>query len=96
MATRIIEYGARSRDDGLPVVPVSLREQTALTASGTTQQSAAVGNDCNLVCVDSDEAVHVKVGANPTATTACLLVGAGQPQYFAISAAQKVAIIQAS
>jgi hypothetical protein len=71
MATRIIEYCAPARRDGYPVVPAGRKivAQSALTATGTSQQSAAFARNASMVCVQSDEAVYVAFAASPTATT---------------------------
>ena len=92
MATRIIEYGGVNRNDQLPIVPKAIREQTALTATGTSAQSAATGLDCDFVCVDSDEQIYVAIGSNPTAATTSYRIAAGQNQFFEVIPGDKVAI----
>lgn len=92
MATRIIECGAGARGDGLPIVPPVLVEQSAMTATGTSAQSSAFGDGTSLVIVQSDEAIYVKVGNNPTATTNSYKLAAGAEQAFTAGAGQKVAI----
>jgi hypothetical protein len=96
MATRIIEYGGDFQPHYSVVVPSDqfVTEQTALTATGTSQQSAAVSNDTTIVCVQSDEAVYVRVAANPTATTNSYRLQAGGEQFFKVSprASWKVAV----
>ena len=86
MATRIIEFGGDDRSDDLPVVPSSQRitSQSAITATGTSAQSAAFDNATSLVCVQSDEAVYVLFGTNPTATTNDYRIQAGGEQFFTI------------
>jgi hypothetical protein len=93
MATRIIEYN--SKDVRMPVIDtMSVTEQTPLTATGTSAQSAALNAATNLVCVQSDEAVYVKLGESPIATTACYRLQAGGEQFFRVpqGAAYKVAV----
>jgi hypothetical protein len=93
MATRIIEYAGKDRIDGLPVVPAALTVQTPITASGTSQQSAAFNVSTNMIAVQSDEAVHVARAANPTATTSNYKITAGSTQFFTVTPGEKVAII---
>lgn len=95
MATRIIEYGGADRTDGLQVIPAVNVTQTALTASASSAQSAAFNAGTGLVCIDSDEAVHVAFGSNPTATTANEVVAAGKKDYFTVKAGHKVAVLAA-
>ena len=85
MATRIIEYGGRSMGD-YPVIPACqyVTEQAALTATATSQQSAAFNVATKLVIVDSDEQVYVALGSNPTAATTSLRIPAGQRAEFAV------------
>jgi hypothetical protein len=92
MATRIIEYGGIERNDGLPIVPMPVRSQTAMTATGTSAQSAATGTDCDFICIQSDEAVYIKRGANPTATADDYRIPAGGEQFFDMIPGYKVAI----
>jgi hypothetical protein len=96
MATRILEYsGYWSGGDNPPCLPsVADVVQSPLTASGTSQQSAAFATGTTLVVVDSDEKVHVAFGANPTATTSYVAIPAGARAEFNLTGAgQKVAVI---
>lgn len=92
MATRIIEYGGRDRTDGLAAIPAVVATQAAITATITSAQSAAFNAATNLVCVDSDEAVHVAFGTNPTATTDNFKVAAGDAAFFTVKSGDKVAV----
>jgi hypothetical protein len=92
MATRIIEYGGVERNDALPIVPMAIVSQTALTATGTSAQSAATSSGTDFVCVQSDEAVYVAVGSNPTATANDYRIPAGGEQFFEVRPTYKVAI----
>jgi hypothetical protein len=94
MATRIIEYGDKRRTDSFPVVPstTKITAQTPLTANGTSAQSAAFNAATNMICVQSDEAVYVNIGTNPTATTSDYRIQAGGEQWFDVVAGQKVAV----
>jgi hypothetical protein len=97
MATRILEYVANDPSSiGEPVVPLENVQQPALTTSTTPTNSAAFDARTNLICVQSDEAVYVKRGANPTATTDSYRIQAGQEQFFAVPVGQgwKVSVRQ--
>lgn len=91
MATRIIEHGGADRTDQLQVIPAAINTQAAATATAVSQQSAVFTAGTNMVCVDSDEAVHVAFGSNPTATTANFKVPANNPQFFTAKAGERVA-----
>lgn len=95
MATRIIEYGGAQRTDDLQVIPIALVAQTPLTAGASSIQSDAAGSGTNMVCVDSDEAVHVNIGPNPTATASDKKIAAGDYRFFQVLPGYKVAIIAA-
>lgn len=86
MATRIIEYGGRARQGDFPVVPAEqkLVEQTPITPTTTSAQSAAFGVDTQIVCIDPDEDVYVNFGTNPTAATTSRKVYAKQQMDFAV------------
>lgn len=97
MATRIIEYGGPGRlSNSFPVVPADQRvtAQTAMTATGTSAQSSAFNAATALVCVQSDEAIKVAFGTNPTATDDDYRIQAGAEQFFSIphNVSWKVAI----
>jgi hypothetical protein len=92
MATRIIEYGQPSRGDGLPILPRANVVQSALTATGTSQQSTAFSDGTSFVMVQSDEAVYVKVGVNPTATTNDYRIQANGEQVFPAGLGEKAAV----
>ncbi len=94
MATRIIEYGGDDRADSLPLVPAiqEVAEQTALTATGTSAQSAAFSGGTTIICVQSDEQVYVRLGSNPTATANSYRIPAGGEQFFSVRPAWKVAV----
>jgi len=94
MATRIIEYGGRGMASDFAVVPSNQRtaSQAAITATGTSAQSSAFNTGTSIVCVQSDEAVYVLFGSNPTATTNDYRLQAGGEQFFAVSPGWKVAV----
>ena len=96
MATRIIEYGGKDRADTFPVVPATqkITSQAALTATATSAQSVAVNASTSIVLVQSDEAVYVALGTNPTATTNDYRLQVGGEQYFSVppNGAWKIAV----
>jgi hypothetical protein len=96
MATRIIEYQEVARRDPFPLVPEEnkLTAQTAITATGTSAQSSAFAASTRIVCVQSDEAVYVAFGTNPTATANDYRLQAGGENFFAVARGQswKVAV----
>lgn len=92
MATRILEYDGNEVQYAMPVIPHALVEQTALTATGSTAQSAAFGASTDLICVNSDEQIYAAVGVNPTAATTSYRIAAGGEAWFAVKPGEKVAI----
>jgi len=96
MATRIIEFGGGPTNRNMPIVPHAQRvtAQSAITATGTSAQSSAVNAATSVVLVQSDEAVYVLLGTNPTATTNDYRLQAGGEQYFDVQVGQswKVAV----
>lgn len=70
-----------------------LVDQSPVTTSGTTVQSAAFGGDTKLVRIWCDTQSAVAFGANPTATTSNMPLSAGVPEYFQVIAGQKAAFI---
>lgn len=92
MATRITEYDGNEVQNSLPIVPHALVEQAAMTATGTSAQSAAFGASTDLICVNTDEQIYTAVASNPTATTNSYRIAAGGEQWFAVKPGEKVAI----
>lgn len=97
MATRILEYGGGPHvNTAYPIVPANqyVTKQAAITATGTSAQSAAVQAGTCIVLVQSDEAVYVEFGTNPTATTDSYRIPAGGEQFFSVpfNQAYKVAV----
>jgi len=95
VATRIIEF---LRLDGpfgeKPLVPMKLLNgaQAAITATSTSQQSEAFGDETTMVCVQSDEAIHVAFGDDPEATTDDYRIQAGADLFASVGPGQKVAV----
>lgn len=97
MATRILEFGGTGLlGSAFPIVPAGqfMTKQAAITATTTSAQSAAVSASTQLVIVQSDEAVYVEFGTNPTATTDSYRLQAGGEQSFSVpfNKAWKVAV----
>ena len=94
MPTRIIEFGGSDRTDDLPVVPARqyVTAQTALTATATSAQGAIVNAATTLVCVQSDEAVYIRFGSNPTATVNDYRIPAAGEQFFSVGPGDRVAV----
>ena len=98
-ATRIVEYVSSDPSSlAAPIVPAGglIAEQSALTTTTTPTNSATFNALTNLVCIQSDEAVYVKFGSNPTATTNSYRIQAGQEQFFLVPVGQswKVSVRQ--
>ena len=95
----IVEYGAFAVGDGMasgwPLEPPHV-VQTAITSFATSQQSAVFNSGTKVVRLTSDTALHYLVGANPTATTACTRLAAGQIIDLAVRKGLRVAVIAAS
>lgn len=70
-----------------------LVDQTPITTSGTSAQSAAFGGDTKMARFWCDTQSAVAVGANPTATTNNMPLSAGVPEYFRVQPGQKAAFI---
>lgn len=107
MATvRIREYrslgSVPARGDFAPAqIPYegdSTVDQTAITLSGTSQQSAAFNDKTNYIGISCDSANFCYVvGDDPTALgTNSFALFAGQIYYMQVKPGQKIAVIQAS
>lgn len=59
-------------------------DQTPITTSGTSAQSAALSGDTKLVQLFCDTQSAFAYGANPTATTNNQVIGAGSTIYYAV------------
>lgn len=93
MATRIIEYG-NLIGNAPTIIPSTTKvtAQAAMTATGTSAQSAAFSDATSVVCIQSDEAIYAAFGSNPTATANDYRIQAGGEQFFHVSPSWKVAI----
>ena len=68
-------------------------EQTPITSSGSSQQSAAFNAKTNRIRVHTDGIISFQVGANPTASTSTSRMAANATEYFAVSPGAKIAVI---
>lgn len=106
MATvRIREYSTLAslpaRGDFVPAqIPYEasgIVDQTALTLSGSSQQSAAFAAATNYIAISCDTAAFSYiVGDNPTATTAMFALFPGVVWFMQVKPGQKIAVIQAT
>lgn len=71
----------------------SLVEQTPITSSGTSQQSAAFGSTTRLIRIHTDGIISIAIGPNPTATTNSKRLAANQTEYFSVYPGHRIAII---
>lgn len=71
----------------------ALVDQTPITVSSTSAQSAAFSGDTKLVRIHCDVIVSVKFGTSPTATTSTMRMPADATEYFQVLPGSKVAFI---
>lgn len=102
MATfRIHEFAGTGYKGGsvIPVYDATQAQiaQTAITTSGTSQQSAAFNANTTIINVQTDGNVYISIGANPTAasTTIYLPITSGFGVDFVVNAGDKIAVIDA-
>jgi hypothetical protein len=75
-----------------------VKEQTAITSTASSQQSAAVGAQTwcvrlGVYSATSTYGVHYSVGNNPTATGNSPFINAGQVEYVEVGPGDKIAIL---
>ena len=81
---------------GNKAIPVPVEpgvEQTPITISGTSAQSAAFASSTLLVRIHSDVVCSLLFSDNPTADVNDKRMSAGDTEYFAITPGGKVAVI---
>lgn len=66
----------------------------AVTAGASTTQSAAFNSATRFIRILSDANIRVAFGGSPVATLSSMPIRADMPEYFAVSAGSKVAIIE--
>ena len=95
----ITEFAREGRDtmgeDVDAMAVAGLVEQTPITVSGVSQQSAAFASSTTVVRLHAQVAVSVAFGANPTATTSTMRIPLDGTEYFQVPQGQsfKVAVI---
>lgn len=67
-----------------------------ITTNGTSQQSSALSADASIARVAVNQDTYIEIGSNPTATANSLMMPAGAIEFFAVNAADKVAVLQVS
>lgn len=70
-----------------------LVDQTAVTVSVASAQSAAFGPSTGMARISCDTTVSAAFGSNPTATTSNMRLPANVPEYFRVRPGSKVAFI---
>jgi hypothetical protein len=70
----------------------SLRNQQ-VAVSGSSTQSQALADTTRFIRIHSDVACRIAVGANPTASSTSMRMGAGGTEYLGVLPGLKVAVI---
>jgi len=78
---------------GLQIARMPPIAEQAVTITGTSAQSAALNAQTKFVRITSDGVAQIAFGANPTATTNSLRMGAGTVEYFGVVGGSKIAAI---
>lgn len=89
----ITEYAGVGYAGG--VIPVGAEpglDQT-VAISGSSAQSAALGNNTTLVRIHTDAICSVKFGTSPTALSTSRRMAANQTEYFSVTPGIKIAVI---
>lgn len=68
-------------------------DQTPITTSATTAQSAAFSGDTKMIQVSCDTQAAMAYGSNPTATTSNMTIPVGSMIYWKVTGGKKVAFI---
>lgn len=68
-------------------------DQSPITTSGSSAQSAAFNGDTKMIQVSCDTQSALAYGASPTATTSNMTIPAGAFIYFKVTSGKKVAFI---
>jgi hypothetical protein len=79
-------------NEGSPIAAEGQYVEQTVTFT-TTTQSSAFGATTSLVRIHADAVCSIAFGKNPTATTSHMRLAAGQTEYFAVSAGDKVAFV---
>lgn len=70
-----------------------IADQTPVTTSGSSAQSAAFSGDTKMIQISCDTQSAMAYGSNPTATTSNMTIPAGAFIYFKVTGGKKVAFI---
>lgn len=93
----VTEYSELAKDtlsrDMMAAKEPSLVEQTPITISGSSAQSAAFSTNTNLIRVHTDAICSVLVAIDPTATANHKRMAANQTEYFGVRPGHKIAVI---
>ena len=91
----ISEYTATSTNSGqgVPVMQEPGTDQSPVSISGSHAESAAFGTNTRWVRVHTDAICSVKFGSAPVATANNKRMIAGQTEYWAVFAGDKISVI---
>lgn len=96
MAIRIFEMGGLGLWGRAPIRPSGwVAKQSGVVGASSTKSSAVTGGTA-MVSIQTDEACHIALGADPTATTSDFKLAAGDTADFGIEPGHKVAWIAAA
>lgn len=84
---------AAPQDNGLVADGGSTIEQTPITNSGASQQSAAFAGGTRLIRLTSDGIISYLIGTDPTVTVNHRRLPAGAIEYIGVKPGHKIAII---
>lgn len=93
MKAYIEEFASVGLYGSLPAGTEPSITSQVVTASGASVQSVAFGSATKFVRVNVDGVGSYQFGADPAATVDSPRMSAGQTEYFAVVAGQKVAFI---
>lgn len=87
------KYGSGSGTSLYMLQEPPIVEQTALSISTSSAQSAAFGTGTKMIRICSDTACRYLVGTNPTATANSMYMDAGQVMELGVTPGHKIAAI---
>lgn len=65
-----------------------------VAVGGSSTQSTAFDQDCDIIRIAVDVDCFVEIGVNPTATTSSMYMPLGTVEYFGVDGPWKVAVLQ--
>lgn len=89
----VTEFSLLTPGGAQVAIAPALVDQSPITTSGSSAQSAAFSGDTKMVRVWCDTQSAVVFGINPTATANNMPLSASSPEYFGVIAGQKAAFI---